>query len=159
MRWVRGDRDEAEDVLARVALRAVEDIAAREEEISCVAAWLTRMARNTAVDLHRERASRARTLARYGSVTDESELEVESVESEHLRAELRAGVRAAVEKLPPRLREATRRRFLEEAAYEEIAEGAGISSDNARKRVQEARAILQGVLTGTRRAAAPSRRG
>lgn len=149
LKWVGGHRQDAEDVLARVALRAVEDIAAREEEISSFPAWLTRLARNTAVDLHRERASRSQTLERYACLSgDEDAREAESVEAQHLRAELHARVRAAVEELPPRLRETTRRRFLEEAAYEEIAGEAGITGENARKRVQEARAILQRCLAG-----------
>jgi len=148
-RWVGGDPQDAEDVLGRVALRAVEDIASRDDVISSYPAWLTRLAWNTAMDLHRERACRRHAVERYLEMAGaEGAREVESVESEHIRAEQYIGLRAAVEKLPLRLREVSERRFLDEMPYEEIAEELAITNENVRKRIQEARAILGRRLAG-----------
>lgn len=141
LRWVGGHVEDAEDVLARVALRAVEDIASRQEVIASYPAWLTRIASNIAMDLHRERACRAQARERYAEMVRE-EPSVDSAESEHVDAEIRAGIRAAIDRLPPRLRKVSRRRFLDEAPYDEIAAEAGITEENVRKRIQEARALL-----------------
>lgn len=151
LRWAGGHPADADDVLGRVAVRALEDIGSREEVISSYPAWLTRMAWNVAMDMHRERACRAQAAERYLElVCDQGRPQADSAESEHLLAEMRAGVRAAVDRLPPRLRQVSVRRLLDEAEYEEIAHEAGITEENARKRIQEARAILARRLTAVR---------
>jgi RNA polymerase sigma-70 factor (ECF subfamily) len=69
-----------------------------------------------------------------------------SPEESLLSREMLGFVRHALEELPPRLREPFVLRFLKETAYREIAEQLAITTDNTRKRVQQARAMLRARL-------------
>jgi hypothetical protein len=64
-----------------------------------------------------------------------------------LLGELRASICQSIDSLPVRLREVSRRFFLEDNGYEGIAEDLGISNANVRKRIQEARLLLRQVLS------------
>jgi RNA polymerase sigma factor (sigma-70 family) len=63
-------------------------------------------------------------------------------EAEYLGRELGARIQRALDDLPPRLREPCRRRFLDDAPYELIAEELGLTNETVRKRIQDARDIL-----------------
>src|SRR4051794_24734097 len=65
LRWVGGDPEDAADVMSQVALRAVEELAEHAAVISNYRGWLTRLAWNLCMDLHREKAFRFRTLERF----------------------------------------------------------------------------------------------
>jgi RNA polymerase sigma-70 factor (ECF subfamily) len=143
LRWVGGDADDAADVLSQVALRAVEEHAEQATVISNYRGWLTRLAWNLCMDLHREKALRFRTLERFAlhSRIDVAARETHA-EAEYLGRELGARILRAIDGLPPRLREPCRRRFLDDAPYELIAEELGLTNETVRKRIQEARDIL-----------------
>ncbi|MFT3767558.1 MAG: sigma-70 family RNA polymerase sigma factor [Minicystis sp.] len=143
LRWVGGDAQDAEDVLGQVALRALEEDGA-ETVISNYPGWLTRLARNLCMDVHRERAFRGRALQRISAIADQDmTLSEEHPEAAHLHRELGGHIQRAIDDLPARLREPCRLRFIEEMPYEPIAEELGLTNETVRKRIQEARDILR----------------
>ncbi|MFT3771078.1 MAG: sigma-70 family RNA polymerase sigma factor [Minicystis sp.] len=143
LRWVGGDPVDAEDALGQLALRAVEDDAAHAGAVANYGGWLTRLAWNLCMDMHRERSVRRRALEHFA---EEGQLHVTLTESHpetiYSHRELGCRIQQAIDDLPPRLREPCRRRFVEEAEYEHIAEDLGLTNETVRKRIQEARDIL-----------------
>ena len=66
-----------------------------------------------------------------------------SPEDDYLACEARKMIDLAINDLPAALREAAHLRFLQEASYPAMARLLSITVENARKRVQQARAILR----------------
>jgi RNA polymerase sigma factor (sigma-70 family) len=148
LRWVGGSREDAEDVLSQVALREIEEDRANSV-VSNYPGWLTRLAWNLCMDLHRERASRHRTLEGFALQRriDGASMEMEGhPEAAHLHRELGVCIQRAIDGLEPRLCEPCRRRFVDEMPYERIAEELGLTNETARKRIQEARGVLHARL-------------
>src|SRR5262245_33745790 len=65
LRWMGGHAADAEDAMAKLSIRALEDLEAHAEEVSNYPGWLTRLAWNLCIDAHRERASCRRALERF----------------------------------------------------------------------------------------------
>ena len=63
-----------------------------------------------------------------------------------MASETFARIAAAIAELPPPLRDAARMRFFDEQSYEAMSARLSITCDNARKRVQQARAFLRDRL-------------
>jgi RNA polymerase sigma-70 factor (ECF subfamily) len=157
-RWLGGSAVDAEDVLSQVVIRAIEEHGSAGA-ISNYVGWLTRIARNQCMDVHRERACQHRMLdnvaiqayvAGLGSYEDHPE-------ADHLRWELGERIHLAIDALPPRLREPCKRRFLEEMPYERIAAELCLTNETVRKRIQEARTLLHRGLSGAREDGRPMR--
>ncbi|MDC0748132.1 RNA polymerase sigma factor [Polyangium mundeleinium] len=146
-RWTGRDPEAARDALGTVAVLAMEELTRSSGEISNVRAWLTRLARNACVDIHRERAIKRRAIER---MTVEGGLEsahVESPEAEQMRRELDVLVRRAIDGLPPGLAETAKLRLVEEEPYEDIAGELSLSPETVRKRIQDARTRLRHELS------------
>lgn len=140
---------DAEDVLGRAMLKALEKLPAYAKEITNLSAWLTRVSYNLCMDLHRERARREVGVENLEDVeaTDVgSEINTESPESTLVRREQSARLRRAIANLPNNLREPFILRFLAELEYEDIAERLNLTPANVRKRVQLAREKLKEML-------------
>lgn len=146
-RWSGRDHEAASDALGTVAVLAMEELARSAGEITNYRAWLTRLARNACVDLHRQRAIKRRAIERLTASGMVDSPEVESPESEQMRRELDVLVRRAIEGLPPALAEAVRMRLVEEEPYEDIAFELALSPEAVRKRIQDARARLRDELS------------
>jgi len=141
---------DAEDALARAMLKAFEKLPANAREIINLRAWLTRFTFNVCMDLHRERARRESTVESVENVEALDvavDVKVESPESAIVRREQEARLRQALNSLPSKLREPFILRFLNDMAYEEIAECLNLTPANVRKRIQQAREKLKGMLT------------
>jgi RNA polymerase sigma factor (sigma-70 family) len=143
LRWLGGDHHDAEDVVSQVALRAIEERAASAAVISNYPGWLTQLARNLCIDMHRQKTRRYQRHASF-SLTEMPEgcSTAHDPEAEGLRRELVERVLSAIDDLPPRLREPCRRRLLDDAPYEHIAEDLGLTNETVRKRIQQARDLL-----------------
>jgi RNA polymerase sigma factor (sigma-70 family) len=147
LRWLGGDRDDAEEAMSRLSVRALEDLATRRDAISNYPGWLTRFACNLCMDIHRERAAGRRAIERL--VAESRGLgarRADHPETEQLRRELGRVLADALGELPPRLSEPCQRRFIHEMPYEEIAAELQLTNETVRKRIQEARDILHGKL-------------
>ena len=145
-----GVREDAEEALSRAMLRALNKLPSNGRQIQNLRAWLSKLTLNLCVDLHRERRRQVR---RFQSIEDlclgARDLVMAaagSPEEAFLNREVFAYVCHAVDGLPSRLREPFVLRFFQEMAYRDIAEYLVLSTENVRKRIQQARVILRDRL-------------
>jgi RNA polymerase sigma-70 factor (ECF subfamily) len=147
LRQMGGVKFDAEDALSRAMLKAQDKLPLHAEGITDVRAWLGRLISNLCVDIHRERYRMAKgtvSLEEISASDNESmPSNAKSPEEVLLANEMRNYIRRAIEDLPPRLRVPYLLRSLKRTPYREIAAQLHLSSDNARKRVQQARFILR----------------
>jgi RNA polymerase sigma-70 factor (ECF subfamily) len=142
-----GVREDAEDALSRAMLRALDKMPRMSGRIQNVGAWLSRLTVNLCVDMHREQKRDARRLENIDDVlpaaVDVLQAKADSPEKVFLNREAIAYVCDVINDLPPRLREPFALRFFQEMAYGDIAERLILTTDNVRKRIQQARDILR----------------
>jgi RNA polymerase sigma factor (sigma-70 family) len=149
-----GIREDAEDALSRVMLKAHEKLPCNAHQIQNVRAWLSKLTLNLCIDVHRERK---RHFRRVESIDDVRTRAVDliraagnSPEDGFLTQEVFSDVCQAVDDLPPRLREPFVLRFFQEMTYDDIADRLTLSAENVRKRIQQARDILKDRLNRDR---------
>ena len=152
LRHMSGMQADADDAMSRsmlIARKKLPDYAANIENLE---AWLTRLTCNVCLDIHREHARAQRDAVSLDDITAEQEplTRDPSPEADCLTRELRASIANAIASLPPKLRDVVRLRFLQEMSYDAIANTLSITSENARKRVQQARTALQHLLSPDR---------
>ncbi|HEY3053901.1 MAG TPA: sigma-70 family RNA polymerase sigma factor [Thermoanaerobaculia bacterium] len=133
--------DDAEDALSRSMLQARAKLPTYAREIVNLEAWLTRLAGNVCRDMLREQQRTACGVAFESDLVDSS-----SPEADYALLEIRVSVKEAIAGLPPRLNAAAALYFLDELPYSDVAEQLQITNENARKRVQQARALLRKAL-------------
>lgn len=145
-KWM-GNPTDAEDALSRAMLKAWEKLRDCTDDIKNFKAWLTKLTYNLCADIHRERNRGAVGVDSLDTVAIGNETELISQEETPVRAAMRGEVelffRAAIDELPDRLRETFILHFESGLSYPDIAEQLGISYDNVRKRISQARAILR----------------
>ncbi|MFB8787306.1 MAG: RNA polymerase sigma factor [Potamolinea sp.] len=148
--WMGGNHTEAQEALSRASLKAWDKLPDYAGKITNPKAWLTRLTHNLCVDMHRERNRGPKGMESMEniSVTEDEEVasNIESPESAMLRREMCKYIDGAIEDLPPRLREPFILRCCQEMPYRDIAKQLDISEVNVRKRIQQARQILQKQL-------------
>lgn len=140
LRQMNGAHFDAADAVSRAMLVARSKLPSYASHIENLEAWLTRLTCNVCLDIHRERRR-----ATDGRVeVDESVALVEqSPEDDYLACEVRKIIDLAIDSLPATLRDAAQLRFVHETPYPAMARRLSITVENARKRVQQARAILR----------------
>jgi RNA polymerase sigma-70 factor (ECF subfamily) len=143
-----GIREDAEDALSRVMLKAHEKLPCNAHQIQNVRAWLSKLTMNLCIDVHRERK---RQFRRVENIDETRAIDLvkaagDSPEDWFLTQEALSRVRHAVADLPPRLREPFVLRFFQEMTYDDIATRLTLSAENVRKRIQQARDILKDRL-------------
>jgi len=148
-----GVREDAEDALSRSMLRALDKLPRMSGRIQNIGAWLSRLTVNLCVDMHREQKRDARRLENIDDVLpaagDVLHADADSPEQVFLHREAITYVCGVIDDLPPRLREPFALRFFQEMAYGDIAERLILTTDNVRKRIQQARDILRQRLIAT----------
>jgi len=151
-----GVREDAEDALSRCMLRALEKLPRMSSQIENVEGWLSRLTVNLCVDIHREHKREARRVENIDDVRPDAGhvllSDADSPEDACSSRETVDYVCDFVDDLPLRLREPFALRFFQEMAYADIAERLILSTDNVRKRIQQARDILRQRLITSRRA-------
>jgi RNA polymerase sigma-70 factor (ECF subfamily) len=120
-----GNREAAEDALAETFRTAFERIDGFESREVSLYFWLSRIATNKALDLHRARATTGRALASFETLVGPlGEAPPDPGMLLDLRVDLermKAGVGQVLERLNPRYRRAIELRFVEELAREDCA--------------------------------------
>lgn len=146
LRRMSGIREEAEDALSRAMLKAWERLPHHAHKIRHLKAWLAQLTLNLCADIQRERRRHARVFesieglpACRRDVLASTETPEESV----LCSELYLQLQALIAGLPARLHEPFIMYVVHEMSYVDISEQLGLSNDNIRKRIQQARAILR----------------
>lgn len=144
IKWMGGNRTNAEDALSRVMIKAWEKV--REGRvIKNFKAWLTQLTYNLCVDIYRE-GNRGAVGVEDLELIAPGEGWISEAETPILAAtqrELEEFLEDAIDHLPPRLREPFILYVKKELSYQEIAGELNISYDNVRKRISQARAILR----------------
>lgn len=145
-KWM-GNPTDAEDALSRAMLKAWEKARDGTDDIKNFKAWLTKLTYNLCADIHRERNRGTLGVDSLDTIAIGNESELISQEETPVRAAMRGEVelffRKAIDELPDRLRETFLLHFESGLSYPEIAEQLGISYDNVRKRISQARPILR----------------
>lgn len=148
--WMGGNSTDAREALSQAAIKAWEKWQDCAGEIANFKAWVTRLTHNLCMTMHRKRAIEARGIERLGKIAvaeyGHTASHVSSPESALLDRERDRCVRRAINALPAQLRTPLILRYYQAMSYQDIAQKLALSSDNARKRVQKARAILQQQL-------------
>jgi RNA polymerase sigma factor (sigma-70 family) len=148
--WTGGNRTHAEEALSQASLKAWAKLPNSAAKIANPKAWLIRLTYNLCVDLQRQRNRRAFGVENVEelttSATEATISNFESPESAVLRREMGEQIRRAIDELPPRLRYPFVMRFCREMSYADIAQQLDLSNSNARKRIQQARSVLQKQL-------------
>ena len=144
LRQMSGVTEDAADALSRSMLVALEKLPGYVSSIISIEAWLTRLTCNVCVDMYRER--RRECIDAVPPSVMEPPYKGWSPEEQAMASETFARVAAAIAELPPPLRDAARMRFFDEQSYQVMAARLSITCDNARKRVQQARAFLRDRL-------------
>jgi RNA polymerase sigma factor (sigma-70 family) len=149
-------RDDADEAFSRASFTAFQKYASHRRGIGNVRHWLLRLAHNVCMDLYRERS-------RYARLCDLEPADSESIvaidadhrpadpEASLLREEQLAVLRAAIDRLPARLRGPLELRLGEELPDRRIAEVLHLTEATVRKRLQEARTALKPALLAYRR--------
>jgi RNA polymerase sigma-70 factor (ECF subfamily) len=129
-----GDAATAEDVLKDTFVTAIEKIDGFEWQGRGVYGWLRQIALNKVIDVHRRTQRTTRLLSAFA---DESPSETEAalradelLIAEEERRENAVRIRAAMEALSPRYREAIQLRLVEELPREECARRLAITVGN-----------------------------
>ncbi|HBL14620.1 MAG TPA: hypothetical protein DD379_25170 [Cyanobacteria bacterium UBA11162] len=152
IKWMGGNRTDAEDALSRAMLKAWEKAQQYTGKITNFKAWLTSLTHNLCVDIHREcsrGANRVEDIEGYARSEEEGLVRSEDTpESAVETGEKRVVIRRAIANLPIRLRETFILHYREELSYPEIAQQQEISYQNVCKRISQARKILREELRG-----------
>ena len=151
LRWMGGNPTDAEEVLSRAMLKALDKLADYAEKITDLRAWLLRLTHNLCIDIHRERRRKAMQMEDIEEVAATGSSAVisclNSPEEALLHHELGQYIRRAIDTLPSRLRNPFILRYCHQIAYQDIAQQLALSLNNVYKRIQQAREILQKRLS------------
>lgn len=147
LRWLRGDRVEAEDAVADVVYKASVALGRGYLTLANERAWLTRVLHNRCMDAHRHRRPMVALDTQGDSGEDDGEAILrgvsQSAEEMLLNRELGEVIGRALAELPEVLRGPVTMRLVNDEAYSSISERFMITEANARKRIQQAREILR----------------
>lgn len=159
--WSGGREEDGREAFSRAWSRAAATLISDRPQLLNTRAWLLTLAYHACIDIHRERSRRreqeldltspaAHNVSLHRSAPEDPERLT-------LNKELGAFLLAEVERLPPRLRDALSA-YVDAGEYGEVVERFGITAVNARKRIQQARAILRERLADYLRGQTPGRR-
>jgi RNA polymerase sigma-70 factor (ECF subfamily) len=144
--WTNGHYEDAEDAVAEAAMTAFQKLPPNLDAMGA-RHWLLHLAYTKCMDIYRKRKLTRRLVQEAAASSDSIVvLDERSPESTALESELETLVRGWIRQMPPRLRSVAELYFLREMRYDEIATALAITQVNARKRLQEARALLCDVL-------------
>jgi len=123
LRHLVGNKEEAEDLLQNVFVKAYEKFSTFDAR-RAFSSWIYRIAHNEAVN-HLKRKNRKTFLSWEDIVSSKDQLESSSKErsphDEWIRKEVRREVKVAMERLPEKYREVLVLRFYLDHSYDEIA--------------------------------------
>lgn len=148
VRWLQGNRHDAEDVLSKGALNAVEYMRHNPRVVQRFRPWMLRVLHNLCVDILRARTRGAEFEQQAPAEPTVLVGGAHGPPPDHsvLRREIAASIRQAASGLPPHLYQVFALRFIDELPYDRISQALMITPQNARKRIQQVREILREEL-------------
>ena len=135
------DRDLADDIFQETFVKAITTIRqGRYSDFGKFSAWITRIARNLAIDSFSAEKSEATvsTDDTNFDVLNRRELSEETVEDAMIDLQIEHDVRRLVDELPEPQREVLMMRFYKNLSFKEIAEITGVSINTALGRMRYA---------------------
>jgi len=146
LRWMRGNRADAEDALSSTKVRAARYWASRPTDVRDDKAWLCRILHNICIDMYRNR----RLLADVGFGNPEKPAEnlpeaylTHSLEKGLLQREALSNIKELLAQIPAPWRRALVGYCIRGRTYDEIAREEDTTPANIRKRVQLARDFMR----------------
>jgi RNA polymerase sigma-70 factor (ECF subfamily) len=151
LQWMGGNEAEAEDALSSACLKAWQKLPAYAHDIHNVKGWFLQLLHNHCMDIHCEHTRHDRTVEfddDYASrdIAGDAMQAPESPENAVLRYETHTAIQRALAHLPARLREPAMLRFCQEQSHRDIAVQLCLTPETTRKRIQQARTLLQKQL-------------
>jgi RNA polymerase sigma factor (sigma-70 family) len=147
LKWMGGNSHDAEDALNQAMLKAWNEWTKDVKKIIHPKAWLTRLIYNFCMDVHRKSKREAPVIENIDDIKFADHpafaCRVEFPESNILNLEMRAYLHHRIESLPDKLRHPFVLHSCQEKSYQDIAKQLTLSEENVRKRIQQARRILQ----------------
>jgi RNA polymerase sigma factor (sigma-70 family) len=157
LKQMGGVHADAEDALSRAmitAWRRLPHHAGKIHDHMSLRGWLARLTHNLCVDIHREcrrNGGPPKSLEEFTPEKVEAAGgSAESPEESLLRREMEHYLRLMIARLKPNLRTPFILRFFHDVSYNDIASQLNLSPENVRKRIQQARGILQDRLSAYR---------
>lgn len=140
-----GDTDEAEDALGTAMMRAFDKSTEQTSpDILNFKGWTLRLTENICIDILRKR----KKMDVYDETIEASHYYHESAENRLQREDIINKTYNAVEALPERLRETAILRLFMKLPYRDIAVQLHVTEETVRKRLQQARTVLDRKLKG-----------
>ncbi|MDA5193175.1 RNA polymerase sigma factor [Govanella unica] len=150
MRWMSGNRADAEDLLSRSCIKAHDRYLRDAHRIRRLRSWLARLLHNACMDEHRRRQVRVRVVDQFhpdqieylalgGSPVVEPEARLDAEE------DMTAAMTVIMD-MPERLRTPFVLRFIYQYSNQEIARHLELTEVNVRKRIQLGRTLVRGRL-------------
>ncbi len=135
------DRDVADDIFQETFVKAITTIKqGRYNDLGKFSAWITRIARNLAIDSFRTEKSES-TLSTDDTSIDilnRRELSQETIEDSMIDLQIEDDIRRLISELPESQREVLNMRFYRDMSFKEIAEQTGVSINTALGRMRYA---------------------
>lgn len=142
--WTNGNTCDAEDVIGQAWVKILELDEQVVQSIRKPGPWIAKMLRNLCVDRVRT-TNRVRVLV-HNDVAVPTPQPAPAPDLDISRKQLAEALAEAVARLPDNLRDVVLLRLINEQSYADIGHTLDISVPNARKRVQQARALLRPEL-------------
>lgn len=150
LKWMGDNSHDAEDALNQAMLKAWNEWTKYGNKIIYPKSWLKRIIYNFCMDLHRKRKREATVIENIENIkfTDHSAFTYrgEFPESNILNLEMGAYLHHQIESLPDKLRHPFILHCCQDKSYKDVAKQLALSEENVRKRIQQARKILQEQL-------------
>lgn len=150
LQWMRGNQADAEDALSSACLKALEKLSIYAKDISNIKGWLLQFLHHHCMDIRRARARQYHAVTLGDDyttpVSDIVRQDEATPEQLLLWDETQQAIDRALAHLPLRLRTPAVLRFCHELPYRDIAEHLNLTPATVRKRIQQARALLQEEL-------------
>ena len=135
------DRDLADDIFQETFVKAIVTIRqGRYKDFGKFSAWLSRIARNLAIDSFRAEKSEAEISADNTDfdIFNRRELSEDTIEDAMIDLQIESDVRALIDELPDSQKEVLTMRYYIDMSFKEIAEATGVSINTSLGRMRYA---------------------
>lgn len=135
------DRDLADDIFQETFVKAIVTIRqGRYKDFGKFSAWLSRIARNLAIDSFRAEKNESEVSADSSEydILNRKELSEDTIEDAIIDLQIESDVRALIEELPDSQKEVLTMRYYKDMSFKEIAEQTGVSINTSLGRMRYA---------------------
>lgn len=135
------DRDLADDIFQETFIKVITTVKqGRYNDMGKFSAWVTRIARNLAIDSFRAEKNEAAVSTDDANldILNRRELTERNIEDDMIELQTEADIRALVDRLPDNQKEVLTMRYYKDLSFKEIADITGVSINTALGRMRYA---------------------